>query len=88
MNFDILKRHKQLNQLNMDKMSPVNKNKMLNAECCKYDKQKKKLNDASFGERARITVNAYKEKKKENQSEAEKVTHCEKERIRKYKYKF
>ena len=38
---------------------------MSNAECCKDYKQKKKLNDASFGKKERIRVSAYGTKKKE-----------------------
>ena len=36
----------------MKKTPPVNKNQKSNAEFCKGYKQKKKLNDASFGEKA------------------------------------
>ena len=54
----------------MSKTPPVNKYQMQNA-VTDY-KQKKKLNDASFREKERIRVNAYRAKKKERQSEAEK----------------
>ena len=42
--------------------------------------RRKKFNDASFGEKERIRLNANRAKKKENQSEAEKITQHEKER--------
>ena len=48
----------------------------------------KKLNNGSFGEKGRIRVNAYRAKKKENQSEPEKITQREKERFMKQKYRF
>ena len=47
----------------------------------------KKLNDASSGERDIININGYRAKK-ENQSEAGKITQHEKERLRKQKYRF
>ena len=56
----------------MDKTPPVNKNQKSNTECCKDYKQKKKLNDASFGKKERIRAHAYRAKKKENQSKTEK----------------
>ena len=47
----------------------------------------KKLNDANSGERDIININGYRAKK-ENQSEAGKITQHEKERLRKQKYRF
>ena len=46
------------------------------------------MNDASFNEKEKIKVNAYKAKKKENHSQAEKITQCKNERLRKQKYIF
>ena len=54
---------------------------MSNAECCKDYKQKKKLNDASFGKNERIRVSAYGTKKKEKLLSMKK-------RVTKQKYKF
>ena len=63
----------------MDNTSSVNKNRTPNAKCCKDYKQKKKLNDASFGEKERLRANDYRAKKKENQSETEnEITQPEK----------
>ena len=47
-------------------MPPVNKILKSNAECCKDYKQKRKSNDASFGQKERIRLNAYRAKKKEH----------------------
>ena len=46
-------------------MPSVGKNGKSNAEGCKDYKQKNKLNDASFREKERIRVSAYRVKKKE-----------------------
>ena len=48
--------------------------------------RRKKLNDASFGEKKRIIVHVYRANKKENQSEVEKITQREKGGLRKQKY--
>ena len=72
----------------MDKTPPVNENQKSNTECCKDYKQKKKLNDASFGKKERMRAHAYRAKKKENQSKTEKINQHEKERLRKQKYRF
>ena len=66
----------------MDNTPPVNKNRSQMQNAVKII-NKKKLNDANFGEKGRIQVNAYRAKKKENQSEAEKIIQREKERFRK-----
>ena len=63
----------------MDKTPAVNKNRKSNGECYKDQKEEKKLNDASFWEKERIRVNAYRSKKKENQSAAENTNQPEKE---------
>ena len=70
----------------MDNVLPVNKNQKSNAECCKDYKQRKKI-DANSGEKDIININGYRAKK-ENQSEAGKITQHEKERLRKQKYRF
>ena len=67
----------------------ANKNWNSNAEWCKDNKHKKKLNDASFWEmEKKIRVNTYRAKKKENQSEAKKKKKYSvwKESLRKQKY--
>ena len=46
------------------------------------------MNDASFDEKEKIKVNAYRAKKKENHSQAEKITQCKNEILRKQKYIF
>ena len=46
------------------------------------------LNNLSFWENERIRVNAYRVKKKENQSEAKIITQGKKEELRKQKYRF
>ena len=43
----------------------------------------KPVNDTSFREKERIRFNAYRAKKKGNQSEVEEITQPEKERLRK-----
>lgn len=48
----------------------------------------KPVNDTSFREKERIRFNAYRAKKKGNQSEVEEITQPEKERLRKQKYMF
>ena len=40
------------------------------------------MNDASFRDKKRISVNGYRAKRKENQSEVEKITQHEKEKCR------
>ena len=71
----------------MDKTFPFNKSRKSNAECWKDHKQKKNLNDAYFGKKERIRLNAYGAKLKENQSDAEKSNQREKERLRIQKYR-
>ena len=46
------------------------------------------LNNLSFWENERIRVNAYRAKKKENQSEAKTITQGKTEELRKQKYRF
>ena len=66
----------------MDITPPIHKNQKSNAECCKDYKQKENSNDASFRDKKRISVNGYRAKRKENQSEVEKITQHEKEKCR------
>ena len=44
----------------MGKTPPVDKKRKSNAECCNDYKQKKSLNDPSFGEKERIGVNIFR----------------------------
>ena len=70
----------------MDNVLPVNENQKSNAECCKDYKQREKI-DPNSGKKDIININGYRAKKAD-QSEAEKITQHEKERLRKQKYRF
>ena len=61
--------------------------KKSNAEWCREYKLKKHLKDTNFKEKGRIRIKEYREKKKQYQSEAEKLSQCEKEKLRKQKYR-
>lgn len=43
------------------------------------------MNDASFRDKKRISVNGYRAKRKENQSEVEKITQHKKREVQIYK---
>ena len=53
-------------------------NKKSNAERCREYKLKNHLKDTNFKEKERIRIKEYREKKKEYQSEAEKLSQHEK----------
>ena len=62
-------------------------NKKSNAERSGEYKLKKHLKDTNFKEKERIRIKEYREKKKKYQSEAEKLSQCEREKSRKQKYR-
>ena len=78
-NFFLFRKHEQLNEVNIDN----HKNQKSNVECYKDYKQKKKHEWCKFwGEKK----NTYRAKKKENQSETEKIAW--KRETSKQKYRF
>ena len=61
--------------------------KKSNAEWCREYKLKKHLKDTDFKEKERMRIKEYRGQKKQYQSEAERFSQCEKEKLKKQKHR-